>query len=496
MNVPDTAQKAAQTLVQMRSTGQFQIDETTWGGPSIYSKEIVPIANGTVSPNCNVDARALQEIVVLARKYGQVKISDLNRRCADGTPRCDVTWNGVPPTPNSPHCAVLPTAVDYTEIGNKSVNGSNQASTDLLVFADSFIPYGGAAGQRTNCSPPAASFENFTDFFDDSCNHQHVDLRNAGATGLNVPPNTAPVANFPALRSDFTIAYQTSAGTLNTITSGLQVSNWGFALKAKTSPSVAYLPDGSWRAAYIGSDGGLWTVNSAGQIMQTGRVVAQDSSPSITALPNGKWVISFVGSDTRLRTLDSSLNEQNLGRAVAAGTSPSIAALPNSSWVVAFHGSNGTVSLESSALEMSDYNIAMAPGSNPSVTGLSNGSFALAFVGSDNRLHVFSNGMLSDFGHAIRPGTSPSVTALPGTEFVVAYVTSDCMVNAQKSTLQVSNYGKCALENTSPSIRPYADGRWFTAYVADNGVLRVVDSAGNLSNFNRPMAADTSPSLN
>jgi hypothetical protein len=444
---------------------------------------------------CDVDLRSLQLVAIVAKKYGSVQLTDLNRNCAgDSGATCDGKTISVSPV----HCVEKmspPQGIDFGWIGGLG-SPSKSASEKLLTFLSGVVPEGSRA--ETNCE--SAGYTNFSRFAATGCNHQHVDFLNSRGAPLRINAGSsvapAPVAKFPALRDSFTIAYQSSAGTLQTENSSLQISNWGFALAPGTSPSIGYMPDGSWQMAYIGSDNSLWTVDSAGRIAHPAMVVAPGTSPSITVLPNGKWVIGFVGSDTLLRTIDSSYNLMNLGRSVAEKTSPSIAALPNSSWVIAFHGSNGKLSLETSSLQMSDYGIAMAPGSSPSVTGLSNGSFALSFVGSNTQLYVIANNQLSNFGHSIRPGTSPSVTALAGSEFVVAYVNSDCTVSAEKSTLQVSNYGKCMAENSSPSIRGVADGRWFIAFVTNTRVLQVLDNRPSLSNFNRPIAANTSPSMN
>lgn len=502
-SVPATAKDAASVLVAMYGTGQLQIDESVWGGPSIYSRELLPISQGTAASECVVDMRTLQEIVIVARKYGSVKISDLNRRCADGTPRCDITVNGVAPTPNSPHCAALPNAVDYVAIGGETTSGGDAGSTKLVSFADTFVPYGSAAGQRTSCNPPYADLKNFTYFFDDGCNHQHIDLRYTNGTALNVPSGSAAPA-FPALRSSFTIAYQTSAGTLNTVTSSLQISNWARAMAANSSPSIAYLPNESWQLAYIGSDQTLWTLNSAGQLAHPAMAVAQGTSPSIAVLPNGKWVVGFIGSAGLLYTLDSDGNVQNLGHYTAPNTSPSVAALPDSSWVIAYQNQNGTLSLETSSLQISNYGIYMAAGSSPSVTGLTNGTFALSYVGSDGALYVVNNaGQVSKFGHSIAGSTSPSITAMPNSEFVVSYQNANCTVSAETSSLQISNFNVCMAPKSSPSVRMTSTGRFFVAFVTNTNLLYVVDSASNLSNFGRPIAVNasqtmvsTSPSVN
>ena len=149
---------------------------------AIIPNEIAPIANGTISmtPQCNIDARTLQMLVIVIRNYGSVQISDLNRRCAnDGVATCVSN-------PTSYHC--LPPsgaeAVDMTYIGGRRTRGNDDASTILLRFLDSFVPAGSRAGQAANgngCGaypmPSLSNISRFTDY----CTHLHFDFGSSTA---------------------------------------------------------------------------------------------------------------------------------------------------------------------------------------------------------------------------------------------------------------------------------------------------------------------------
>ncbi|WP_158865779.1 hypothetical protein [Leifsonia sp. AG29] len=173
-NVPATAQAAAESLLNSWSSGSLVVESPE---AAIIPSELQPIANGTIgaTPQCNVDARTLQLLVVVIRNYGSVQISDLNRRCAnDGVATCASN-------PTSYHC--LPStgteAVDITYVGGQRTRGNDDASAMLLRFLDSFLPQGSRAGQAANSNgcgnysmPALLNISRFADY----CTHLHVDL--------------------------------------------------------------------------------------------------------------------------------------------------------------------------------------------------------------------------------------------------------------------------------------------------------------------------------
>ena len=397
---PKDGAEAATVLLDMYARGQLEIDESKWGGPSIRTRELIPISQRTVSAECNVDPRALQEIVIVARKFGKVKISDLNRRCSGGIPQCDIEIEGTAPTPTSPHCAPLPTAVDYTGIGGRSVTGGNKDSTDLLVFLNSFVPYGAAAGQRTRCSAPAASLSNFTYLFDDLCNHQHVDLRSAGGTSLNIPScgGLAPAGD-PAA------AFQANTGALFTWGAAGSGST-GQGMMAGTSPSIARLAGGSYVEAFQSSTGYLY-VWGAGGGYNTGQGMMAGTSPSITGTADGGWTVAFQ-SNTGYLVMWGPNGGYSTGQGLKAGTSPAIAAT-GTAWTVAFHSSTGYLYMWG---PNGGYNTGqgMMSGTSPAIAGIGT-SWTAAFHSTTGYLYMWGENGGYSTGQGMMSGTSPAVGA-------------------------------------------------------------------------------------
>jgi len=184
VNVPSTPQAAAQRLLDYYNSGALVIE---WAERDIVPRELQPIANGTISqsPQCNIDLRTLQTLVIIIRNFGSVQVSDLNRHCAnDGVATCASN-------PTSRHCtpAGAPNAMDLTYIGSLRTRGNDGPTNILLPFLDSFMPPGSRAGQAANSDgcgaywmPPLSNISRFADY----CTHIHVDFGSttAGLRGL------------------------------------------------------------------------------------------------------------------------------------------------------------------------------------------------------------------------------------------------------------------------------------------------------------------------
>lgn len=174
VDVPATAQAAAQKLLENYSQGTLIIE---WAERAIVPAELQPIADGTIgqTPQCNIDKRTLQTLVIIIRNYGSVQVSDLNRHCAnDGVATCASN-------PSSRHCTPpgAPNAMDITYIGSARTRGNDGATNTLLPFLDSFLPAGSRAGQAAGSNgcgsywmPPLSNISRFADY----CTHIHIDL--------------------------------------------------------------------------------------------------------------------------------------------------------------------------------------------------------------------------------------------------------------------------------------------------------------------------------
>lgn len=166
--VAGNPQQLAQTLADAWNRGTFRDTDH----PQMVTREILPIANGTATPECQVDTRILQLLVAALNKYQTVTISDINRPCVGISTDCST---------GSLHCTVPARAVDFNEVGGNQLTGSGNADTEFLHWLNMIMPKGSQVGQQ-ECRPPI-SLGNLHQF-NDTCDHQHVDL---GST-------TAPLA--------------------------------------------------------------------------------------------------------------------------------------------------------------------------------------------------------------------------------------------------------------------------------------------------------------
>ncbi|WP_141692852.1 hypothetical protein [Leifsonia xyli] len=82
-NVSSTPSVLASELMSACSAGK--LTEATIITGSIFGNEIGRIADGSITghPECNIDTRVLQTLVVVTRTYSKVQLTDLNRWCAN-----------------------------------------------------------------------------------------------------------------------------------------------------------------------------------------------------------------------------------------------------------------------------------------------------------------------------------------------------------------------------------------------------------------------------
>lgn len=198
----------------------------------ILEQEIRPIAEGRPKPGCDVDTRVLQTLVIVVRKYGGAKVSELNRDCPWIS--SDVTCAS---NSSSRHCTTPSQAIDFVRIGSStSLTGGNE-SKGFLQFLDSFFPKGSGAGQVQFKSQPFA-LANITDQFNDDPGHQHVDFGHT-TTQLSIPTDSSnpsfldvlkrrPSGNVGTPASGHEVFTAASGGVVNSawFTSGVGWSGW------------------------------------------------------------------------------------------------------------------------------------------------------------------------------------------------------------------------------------------------------------------------------
>lgn len=148
-----------------------------------HIKEIQYIAEGVTVPDCGVDYRILEIIVIALHNFDQVGVSDINRKCTG-----QIEGAG---TASSHYIDGGGHAVDFYLLNNASLNGSDANTLKMISILDPIMPKGAHVGQA-QCRASAGiklSFTNWTEF-DDSCTHMHIDV---------------PVTDAPLLLTDSSI---------------------------------------------------------------------------------------------------------------------------------------------------------------------------------------------------------------------------------------------------------------------------------------------------
>lgn len=140
--------------------GQPPLDQIRW------------IAEGKNVPDCGVDIRILQIIVIATRHFDRVGISDINRKCTGS-----LLGAGI----NSAHYADGGGhAVDFYSLDGRPVTGADWLSIRLIGLLDPVVPDGSRVGQ-SDCRAAAGVPLALTHFgqIEDDCHHLHIDVRYA-----------------------------------------------------------------------------------------------------------------------------------------------------------------------------------------------------------------------------------------------------------------------------------------------------------------------------
>jgi hypothetical protein len=153
----------ARELVEAADNGQLR------GLVPDHIQEIRWIAQGRDVPNCGINVRILQIIVIAVRNFDQVTVGDINRHCTGQIAGAGVFsshW-----LDGGGH------AVDFAALNNRAINGADADSLKLISLLDPVVPSGSRIGQ-SGCRAARGihlGTQNFTQF-NDTCNHLHVDV--------------------------------------------------------------------------------------------------------------------------------------------------------------------------------------------------------------------------------------------------------------------------------------------------------------------------------
>ena len=154
----------AQQLVQAADTGRLS------GSVPDHIKEIRWIAQGLIVPNCGIDIRILQVLLLAVQHFDRVQVRDINRACTG-----QIAGLG---TKSLHHIDGGGRAVDFLSLNGQRLTGSDGLSLRLIALLDPVMPSGSHVGQR-DCRALASDSVATTTWWtqvDDYCTHLHVDV--------------------------------------------------------------------------------------------------------------------------------------------------------------------------------------------------------------------------------------------------------------------------------------------------------------------------------
>ncbi len=164
--VSKVAQSLAVELMAAVAAGRLK------GSSPDHIREIQWLANGVAQPNCGIDLRILQVMVLAIRNFDTVAVSDINRRCTG-----QIEGGGL----NSSHYMNGGGhAVDFYELNGRGLYGADANTIKLARILDPLMPTGSDLGQQS-CRTSEGIQLNLVNLkeFDDTCTHMHIDVGTA-----------------------------------------------------------------------------------------------------------------------------------------------------------------------------------------------------------------------------------------------------------------------------------------------------------------------------
>lgn len=167
-SVSGDAQALAQELVKAMDEGRLI------GSVPDHMKEIRWIAEGKTVPDCSVDTRILQILVLVVREFQNVGVSDINRKCTG-----QIEGAG---TASSHYKDGGGHAIDFYRLDGNGLTGADGQSLRVIALLDSVMPEGSHVGQSL-CRAEAGVTVKLTHWteFDDTCTHLHIDFGGSDA---------------------------------------------------------------------------------------------------------------------------------------------------------------------------------------------------------------------------------------------------------------------------------------------------------------------------
>lgn len=274
-NLPSTQQGLAAEIIARGAKPDAS-------NPGLVTAELQPIAEGrTIQPQCTIDTRILQLLVVVERAFGGATISDISRPCIGDNTNC----------PTSGHCQQPAQAVDLTALDGSplTAGGANTPlDLDFLHFIDQFMPSNTWVEQQ-QCRP-AQSWLHLHDFAQTPCNHQHVDVQHtAGQLAVTTSGSALP------------------GGTLVQVT-GSSAGGWQSAplpIQTQSGNITSTYVGGGWPQIWENYQGNLfetWGDSNGWHRMQVPGLptFAADASISAITIPGNGNAVVYVNSGGRI----------------------------------------------------------------------------------------------------------------------------------------------------------------------------------------------------
>ena len=312
-----------------------------------------------------------------------------------------------------------------------------------------------------------------------------------GFLHLGSAPSTTPP---PSSSNNFRAVFQsnTSQGYLYTYDSvaGTGVTDQG--IMAGTSPSIAYVPNHGWEAAFHAQNGDLFLWGDDGRA-DTLQGMMAGTSPSIAASSGGGFQVAFQANNGYMYLYNSTSGALNTGLGMMAGTSPAIAYVGGKGYEEAFQANTGNLFVWGDVVS-EDTQQGMMHTTSPAITGTTGGGFRVAFQANVGYMYLFDSvlGAIGT-GQGMMANTSPSITALAGGGYEEAFQanTGNLFVWDNKSY----DTGQGMMGGTSPSIASSSTSNFRVAFQANNTYLYTYDAASGSLNTLQGIAAGTSPGM-
>ena len=479
-NISSDRVTLAKQLGSYVANGTFEATQP--GGPKndLYNNEILPVAQSGDAPGCEVDTRVLQTMVIVVKKFGSLKINDLNRKCPTmGHSYPCSEFEG------SLHCVNPSLAMDFGAVGGITVNGINNQSHLLLNFLDTFVPTGTTAGQGP-CKDTGVqrgwTFTHITKQVADACTHQHFDFSSTNA----------PLA-IGASASGYVISSQVNTGRLWSITNKKAATNYPVGVAAGTSPAIAPLGDGKFVTAFQAAGGALWTIDSAGAATTFPVGMKAGTSPAIIPTSGGGYVVAVQANTGKLWTITNTKAATAFDVGMMAGTDPSITAV-GSGYVVAVQTNTGALWSVTNTKAATAFPVGMKAGTSPAITSTANGGYVIAFQTNTGDLWSITNTKAATaFPIGMKAGTSPAILRTTS-GYVVAVQTNTGALWTITGDKAATAFPVGMAAGTSPSIAAVGDGYVVAVQTNTNDLWSINDEKAATA-FPVGMKAGTSPAI-